>query len=55
MDYTRSCRNCIHCNIEEMKCYPESKDCEEVYLLEESDLDDTRRCDFFERRNEDGS
>ena len=44
------CINCSHCNKEEMKCYPESNDCEKEYDLTEEDLTTPARCDFFIRK-----
>lgn len=42
------CSNCIHAN--EMKCYPNSKDCRKEYDLEETDFSELKPCDFFEER-----
>lgn len=47
------CIECIHCNAEEMKCFPESEDCEKEYNLTEQDLYTEARCDFaFKRKKE---
>ena len=42
------CRYCKHCDIESLKCYPESRDCESEYDLTEEDLDKLEICDFYE-------
>ena len=42
------CRYCKHCDIENLKCYPESRDCEPEYDLTKEDLDRLEICDFYE-------
>lgn len=44
---THYCIDCKHCNVSEMKCYPESEDCASEYDLVESDLYTAAVCDFF--------
>lgn len=44
------CRSCKHCDIENLKCYPESRDCESEYDLAREDLDNPEICDFYEER-----
>ena len=46
------CKNCTHCDITNMKCYPQSKDCHKEYDLSEDDLETEDRCDFYERKLE---
>ena len=41
------CIDCACCNVEEMKCYPNDRDCEGEYELTEKDLTTPARCDFF--------
>lgn len=41
------CIDCACCNVEEMKCYPNDRDCLRVYDLEEEDLSTPAHCDFF--------
>ena len=41
------CIDCDHCDAENLMCYPEDKDCHDVYRLDESDLYTEARCDFF--------
>lgn len=49
----RKCRNCTHCDIEELICRPNSKDCKVEYTLDEEDLDKEAPCDFYEDKRED--
>lgn len=42
------CLDCKHCDIEHMKCFPNSKDCRSEYNLNENDLKTENYCDFFE-------
>ena len=44
------CTECTHCNVEEMKCFPESEDCKTEYDLTEHDLYAKARCDFAEKK-----
>ena len=44
------CIECTHCNVEEMKCFPESEDCKTEYDLTEHDLYAKARCDFAEKK-----
>ena len=44
------CIDCICCNKEEMKCYPNSRDCEKKYELTEEDLYTEQKCDFAKRK-----
>jgi len=48
------CIECKHCNEDEKKCYPQSKDCQAEYDLTEDDIYEysTERCDFFEAKVE---
>ena len=41
------CIDCACCSVEEMKCYPNSEDCEKEYNLTEDDLYINAECDFF--------
>ena len=41
------CIECACCSVEEMKCYPNSKDCHNEYDLTEEDLTKPAYCDFF--------
>ena len=41
------CIDCACCSVEEMKCYPNSKDCHKVYDLSGEDLTELAKCDFF--------
>lgn len=41
------CIDCACCNIKEMKCYPNDKDCNKEYDLEAEDLENPAYCDFF--------
>ena len=46
---TLKCIECTHCNVEELKCVPESKDCKKKeYDLTEQDLYIKAICDFTE-------
>ena len=45
------CKNCKCCDIHEMVCHPEDKDCESEYKLTIEDLETDSRCDFFIARN----
>lgn len=44
------CIDCACCNVEEMKCYPNSEDCHKEYDLDESDLTTPAHCDFFKSK-----
>ena len=44
------CIECTHCNVEEMRCFPKSEDCEKEYDLTEQDLYTKARCDFGEKK-----
>ena len=44
------CIECTHCNVEEMRCFPNHKDCEKEYDLTEQDLYTKARCDFAEKK-----
>lgn len=46
------CSNCKHANKNEMKCYPNSKDCRKEYDLEETDFYELKPCDFYEEKIE---
>ncbi len=43
------CIECKHCNVDEKKCYPQSRDCLSEYALTDNDIYDysTERCDFY--------
>lgn len=41
------CIDCKNCDVENMKCYPKSKDCMPEYDLDEDDLTHVARCDFY--------
>ena len=41
------CIDCACCNVEKMKCYPNSNDCDREYDLTEDDLTTEEYCDFF--------
>lgn len=45
------CIDCACCNVEKMKCYPNSEDCHKEYDLDESDLHTPAHCDFFKAKN----
>lgn len=47
------CIDCIHCDIENLLCHPESKDCMPEYELKPIDLYTNDRCDFFKRKGSD--
>lgn len=42
------CRTCTHCDIQNLICRPNSKDCRSEYRLTEEDLDTAEPCDFYE-------
>ena len=44
------CSDCMYCYVEEMKCRPESKDCEKEYILTEEDLKTYSNCDFYKSK-----
>lgn len=44
------CGQCAHANKEQMKCFPESKDCKKEYDLEEEDFCKECNCDFFKQK-----
>ena len=41
------CIDCACCSVEEMKCYPNDRDCHTEYDLDEEDLITPDYCDFF--------
>lgn len=43
----RKCRTCIHCDIQNLICRPNSKDCCSEYKLDIDDLDTGEPCDFY--------
>ncbi len=43
------CRTCIHCDIDNLICRPNSKDCLSEYALDIDDLDTYEPCDFYEK------
>ena len=44
------CKDCIHCDIENKKCFPQSKDCHGEYDLTEDDIFNVaEECDFYEK------
>ena len=47
------CRTCKHCDIENLVCRPNSKDCLPEYIIEEEDLDNEDVCDFYEKAEKD--
>ena len=42
------CEDCRHCDVENLKCHPESRDCRAEYDLTFQDLRTSMRCDFYE-------
>lgn len=44
------CSDCACCNVEEMKCYPNDRDCHAIYDLDKEDLMTPDHCDFFIRK-----
>ena len=49
------CIDCACCDVENLKCYPNDRDCMPEYDLNEEDLTSVARCDFFkpkEKANE---
>ena len=44
------CIDCVCCNVEKMKCYPDSEDCEKEYDLDDDDLHIPAHCDFFKAK-----
>lgn len=44
------CIDCKYCDVENMKCRPESKDCAEEYTLDEHDINTEDICDFFVKK-----
>lgn len=46
------CKECAHCDIENLLCRPNSKDCRELYELTKEDLEKMDRCDFFLKKKE---
>lgn len=44
------CIDCTNYYPLEMKCRPNSRDCESEYNLDEEDLHTPRRCDFYEKK-----
>ena len=45
------CIDCKHCDVKNLKCYPESKDCHSEYDLTEEDLKTANICDFFKNKD----
>ena len=43
------CRMCIHCDVNNLICRPNSKDCRSEYKLDINDLDTYEPCDFYEK------
>jgi hypothetical protein len=43
------CRTCIHCDVDNLICRPNSKDCRSEYTLDIHDLDTAEPCDFYEK------
>ena len=43
----RKCRTCIHCDVDNLICRPNSKDCRSEYKLDIDDLDTGEPCDFY--------
>ncbi len=43
------CLDCKHCDVKEMKCYPESLDCKPEYDLDYEDIYEYHKnnCDFY--------
>ena len=41
------CIECVHCDVNNMKCHPNSEDCEKEYDLLLEDLIKEDECDFF--------
>ena len=49
MLFGKPCKECKHCDIENKKCYPESRDCRKEYDLTDDDINNGGgRCDFYE-------
>lgn len=44
------CGDCIHADLDKMKCYPKSDDCKSEYDLTEDDFHKEARCDFFHKK-----
>lgn len=44
------CSQCIHADLDNMKCHPESDDCKSEYDLTEDDFRQRGNCDFFHRK-----
>lgn len=61
-DFQQACEQCKYCkhtfeqadsDIENKKCYPESKDCRKEYDLTDDDINNgVGRCDFYESVSE---
>lgn len=49
------CIDCDHCDIINMKCHPDDKDCLPEYTLTEHDLLTAERCDFYKQGNKYGT
>lgn len=45
------CKDCQHCDIKDLKCHPNSRDCHSEYKLDKVDLDTEARCDFFMQKS----
>lgn len=43
------CRTCIYCDVNNLICRPNSKDCRSEYTLDIHDLDTAEPCDFYEK------
>ena len=50
--FKAKCIDCACCDVDKMKCYPNSVDCHSEYDLDADDLVTPKRCDFFVERKE---
>ena len=41
------CIDCEYCDLEQKKCFPQSKDCSTEYNLSDKDIYYEEKCDFF--------
>lgn len=48
------CKDYIHCDSDNLKCYPQSKDCRSEYDLTIEDIEKytNDRCDFYREKKE---
>ena len=46
------CKDCDCCDVINLLCHPNDKDCHKEYKLDEKDLYTEERCDFFIRKDE---